>query len=100
MNAILMVRDEKREQTLLYLTRPSLWGLWPFLPLVRRRAGRLPDEGVLFDALRSRNLPGYECTVFHANVYALPTTLPKLLALSKEVYTTPEQIVDAGWVVD
>lgn len=100
MNAIAVIKDEKKQQTLHCLARPNLWGLWPFLPLLRRRTGRLPQEGVLYDTRRARSLPGHEWTVFFSNVFTLPQTIERLLALPKEVYTSAEQIVNAGWVVD
>ena len=94
------VRDEAREQTMSFLAHPREWGLWPFLPLVRRSRGCLPTNGVLFDAMGSRSMPGFEHIVFLVNVYELPETLGRLLAMPKEVYTSAEQILDAGWVVD
>ena len=37
-----------RPHNLLFLRQPRLWPLWPFLPLVRRRAGSdFPLTGIL-----------------------------------------------------
>lgn len=97
---IATVQDEAREQTMYFLAHRREWGLWPFLPLVRRSRGCLPTNGVLFDAMGSRSMPGFEHTIFLVNVYELPETLKELLAVPREVFSSAEQIIDAGWVVD
>jgi hypothetical protein len=89
-----------RERSLLFLTRPDLWPHWPFLPLVRRRPGAPEFYGVAFDALRAAGLPGYSATVFLSNLFELPPTLSGLLALPRECFDAPEEILDAGWSVD
>jgi hypothetical protein len=89
-----------RSRNLLFLTRPELWPLWPFLPLVRRHAGRAEEYGVLLDALGSHGLAGYSATVFVTNLFELPGTLGEFLALPHEAFDTPEEVLDAGWAVD
>ena len=85
---------------LLYIRSPHLWSHWPFLPLVRRpKAGEI-ELGVLADLFGALNLPGYGSTVFLTNLFLLPRRLEDLLALPKETFDTPDEVVGAGWVVD
>ena len=83
----------------LILSTSAAWPVWPFLPVVRRTGG---DEelGVLFDAFGLLRLTGHSGTVFLTNLFTLPPSLPALLALPKEVFDTPEELVAAGWRVD
>ena len=84
---------------LLYLTTPTLWPCWPFLPVVRRRSDR-EDLGVVFDARTAVGLTGFSATVFLANLFALPSTLTGMLALPREVYDSAEELFDRGWRID
>ncbi len=83
----------------LILATPATWPVWPFLPVVRRTGG---DEelGVLFDAFGLCRLTGFSASVFLTNLFTLPPSLLELLALPKEVFDTPEELVAAGWRVD
>jgi hypothetical protein len=90
----------RRERSLLFITQPRLWTLWPFLPLVKRPPGQHEVCGVLFDAMAECGLPGYSATVILTNVFLMPEDRTALLALPKEVFDRPEEIVDAGWYVD
>jgi hypothetical protein len=90
----------EKARNLLFLSTPNLWGVWPFLPLVRRRAGQDEEYGVLYDALHADNTPGFSATVFLANLFALPSTEQELLALPREVFDSAEEIFTAGWRVD
>jgi len=89
-----------RLRHLLFLREPRLWPAWPFLPVVRRRAGGGQDEGVLYDALHAVALPGYSATVFRTNLFLLPPTVGHLLALPREAFDTAEEVYAAGWRVD
>jgi hypothetical protein len=89
-----------RQRDLYFFTHPREWGLWPYLPLVRRRPGIEQELGVLFDALGACDLAGLSATVLLANLFELPRTLDELLVLPKEVFDTPEEMADAGWCVD
>ena len=94
-----MSADQMRTRTLQFVSNPELWQYWPFLPLVRRK-GNEQELGVLYDALHAKNLPGYSCTVFAANLFQLPSTVEEFLALPKEVFDTWEELLAAGWTVD
>jgi hypothetical protein len=87
-----------RERTLLFLTTPALWPMWPFLPVVRRGPGA-EELGVVFDA-RAARLTGYSATVFACNLFALPPDFESFLALPKEVFDAAEELAAAGWCVD
>lgn len=81
------------------LTTPAGWRAWPFLPLVRRCHG-VPELGLRFDALGAAGLTGFSATVFLADLFAPPATLPLLLAVPREVYDAAEEILAAGWRTD
>jgi hypothetical protein len=85
-------------RTVLFLTTPALWALWPFLPVVRRTGGR-EELGVVFDA-RAAGLTGYSSTVFECNLYLLPADLASFLALPHETFDTAQKLAEAGWRVD
>lgn len=90
-----------RSRDLLFFTTPALWPQWPYLPVVRRRASQPePELGVLYDAAGRSGLCGYSATVFLCNVFCLPTSEARLLALPRYVYDTPEELAQAGWTVD
>ena len=83
----------------LVVATPAAWPVWPFLPVVRRTGGE-EELGVLFDAFGLCRLTGFSATVFFTNLFTLPPSLPSLLALPKEVFDTPDELVAAGWRVD
>jgi hypothetical protein len=89
-----------RRRDVYFFTHPRQWGLWPFLPLIRRCPGSEDELGVLFDALGACGLAGHSATVFLSNLFCLPRTLDELLTLPKEVFDAPEELADAGWRVD
>ena len=60
----------ERARQLLYLTTPSLWSVYPFLPLTRPGPG-LPECGMLFDAKETCGLFGFsanEPAAFHCRL--------------------------------
>src|SRR5262245_39679733 len=73
---------------------------WPFLPLVRRRPGRPEECGLLYDLYRLSGRTGYSATVWLCNLFDLPPTEERLLALPKEVYDRAEEVYEADWRVD
>ena len=87
-------------RNLLFLSSPSLWCNWPFLPLIRRRPGQDQEYGVMFDAMSACGVPGFSATVFATNLFELPATLDLFFNLPREVFDTPEEIEAAGWRVD
>jgi len=90
---------EARRRTLHFLSRPDLWPLWPFLPVVRRRNGE-EELGVVYDAMGAAGLTGYSSTVYLTNLFLMPETRDQFLALPHETFDTPEEVADAGWTVD
>jgi len=86
------------DRTLLYLSMPPVWPMWPFLPVVRRTPGRL-ELGVVVDT-RAAGLTGYSSTVFLGNLFFLPNDFSDFIKLSKEVFDSAEELADSGWRVD
>jgi hypothetical protein len=82
------------------VVHPERWPYWPVLPLVRRRDGAEPELGLLYDLRGACGLCGYGSTVFRGNLCFPPATLRELLALPKEVFDSPEELLAAGWRVD
>ena len=93
-------KDPLRTYNLLYLTTPSLWAHWPFLPLMRRREGQEEECGVLCDLMGMSQTPGYSATVFLTNLFFMPPNVNDILSLPKEAHDTPEEIYEADWRVD
>ena len=90
---------ESLTRHLLVVATPALWPVWPFLPVVRRTAGR-EEHGLLFDAMGTASKTGYIASVFACNLFLLPPTFEEFFALPKEVYDTAEELIAAGWRVD
>ena len=90
----------ERARNLLFLSRPTLWPTWPYLPLMRRRPGQEEEYGVLYDAFNVSGKTGYSSTVLLSNLFQVPSTEDELLALPHETYDSPEEIYDADWRVD
>jgi hypothetical protein len=89
---------EERQRNLLYLSTPSLWPVYPFLPVIRCAGGI--RFGLLCDVKGVYGLYGFGSTVFLTNLHRLPQTLPEFLALPKCVFDSSEEVYDAGWRVD
>jgi hypothetical protein len=86
---------------LTFLSTPSLWSQYPFLPVIRRSTvGDCQQLGVLYDAVSASGRYGYSATVFLTNIFTLPQTEAELFALPRIVYDTLEELVDDGWVID
>ena len=83
----------------LVVSTPAAWPAWPFQPVVRHAGGE-EELGVLFDAFGLCRLTGFSATVFLTNLFTLPPSLPALLALPREVFDTPDELLAAGWRVD
>lgn len=89
----------ERERNLYFFGQPDLWMTWPYLPLVRRTAGK-EGYGALCDLFGARGKTGYRATVFMGNLFLLPASEPELLELPKEIFDTLDELYDAGWRVD
>ena len=85
---------------LLILKTPALWPTWPLLAVVRHKPGDEKDLGVLCDFEGLSGKTGFQAVVFLTNIFTLPETLDGLLALPKEEFSTVEDLMSAGWVVD
>jgi hypothetical protein len=92
--------DCDRSRNLLFLSTPTLWPAWPFLPLMRRKPGQEEEYGLLYDALHVSNKTGYSATVLLCNLFSVPRDETAFLAMPKETFDSPEEIFDAGWRVD
>ena len=80
---------------------PSLWPVYPFLPLTRRLPESKETEcGLLYDARGVSGLYGYAATVFRVNLMDIPATEAAFLGQPRYTYDTFEELADAGWVVD
>jgi hypothetical protein len=88
-----------RNRTAMFLANPVLWPCWPFLPVVRRTAGR-EELGVVFDARSACGMTGFSACVFLTNVFALPPTLDAFLALPREAYDSADELFEGGWRID
>lgn len=95
----LMVGRELLARHLFYVTTPTLWDMWPFLPVVRR-TGAKEELGLMFDRRGVRGETGYSATVFAANLFLLPPSFDEFLALPKEVFDSAEELLNAGWRID
>lgn len=89
-----------QQLNLLYMSRPSLWPHWPFLPLIRQKPGGEKECGLLYDAFGLSGRTGFSASVLKCNLFCLPPTEERLLALPREVYDTPEEVFAAGWRTD
>jgi hypothetical protein len=92
--------DRLRARNLRFLSKPSLWPVWPFLPLMRRRPGQEEEYGLLYDAFNVSDKTGYSSTVFLVNLFQAPSAEDDLLALPKETFDSPEEIYEADWRID
>jgi hypothetical protein len=90
----------ERSHNLLFLSTPTLWPAWPFLPLMRRKPGQEEEYGLLYDALHVSHKAGYSATVLLCNLFTIPRDEEELLALPKEIFDAPEEVYEAGWCVD
>jgi hypothetical protein len=100
MPSLIAALEAHPNRNLLFLSSPSLWPSWPYLPVIRRTPGQAEEYGVMFDAMTAMNLTGYSATVFFTSLFGLPRHVDDLLALPKEVFDRPEEIEAAGWRVD
>jgi len=91
--------DAVLSRNLQFISNPSLWNLWPYLPLIRDTTS-VRELGVMVDLHGRVGITGFSATVFLTNLFTLPQQLDELLALPKEVFDTAEELIAAGWRVD
>lgn len=90
--------SDAHDRTVLFLSTPALWPVWPFLPVVRRTHGA-EELGVVFDS-RAAGLTGFSTAVIVCNLFALPPSIEQFLALPHETFDTADELATAGWQVD
>jgi hypothetical protein len=95
-----MTSPTKKPSDLEFIKDPERWPPWPFVPLVKRVGGRLPNAedrtaGVLF-----YGDPPPPYVVHYVLVALLPDTKAEFDALPKTEYPTAEALVADGWQVD
>lgn len=74
------------------IENPDNWPAWPYLPMKRYVEGK---------GLQTRLLwLGRPNTLFEANLFHLPKTKEEFLLLPHQEYSSPEEILQEGWVVD
>ena len=102
-----MMSASKRFQRLagprdfLFFQTPSLWPVYPYLPVVRRHRGRAePELGLLYDAKGKSGTLGYSSTVFLTNLFFVPETEAELFAGPRCVYDSFDDLAKDGWTVD
>lgn len=84
---------------------PQLWPRppgWPFLLLMKKEEDGKIINGLMIDLFRQHGITGYSSTVFISNPRTNPdeTDINKIIeSADKEVYDTPEEVVQAGWVL-
>ena len=84
-----------------YFQNPQLWGCYPFLPVTRQAIGDPEKElGVLYDARGVDGTYGFSSTVFLTNLFSMPRTTAKFIALPRCVYDGFDELASDGWVVD
>ena len=91
--------DPGVQRTVMYLSQPTRWSWWPFLPVIRSSDPQV-EHGFVFDTFHCLGMTGFSATVFKGNIHTLPHGLRELLDLPKEVFNTAEELADAGWRVD
>ncbi len=90
MQTIRQYRRRAGPRDLLYFSRPDLWPLRPFLPVMRYPVSGPPEYGVLYDAVHASGIYGYSSTVYLTNLFTLPPTEAQFLALPHQSYDSPE----------
>ncbi|HEV3117806.1 MAG TPA: hypothetical protein VGY58_12180 [Gemmataceae bacterium] len=100
MNPVSVAERSERQRNLLFLTTPTLWSTWPFLPLMRQRPGCEQEFGVLYDLFHVSGRTGFSNTVFLSNLFLMPRTESEILKLPRESFDTVEEVYAASWRVD
>jgi hypothetical protein len=83
------MRREEEEATIRLAKDPLSWSRWPLLPM-KKRTGREPLLGYLFDEDHSK---GYK--VYEGNIWDCTRT-----GVILGEFATVEDMISDGWVVD
>jgi hypothetical protein len=83
-----------------FFNNPERWPPWPFLPLVKRAAGRLPNAEDRTAGVPFYGDPMQAYVVHYALVSLFLDTKAESNALPKTEYPTAEALVADGWQVD
>lgn len=79
------------------------WPAWPCLPL-KRRNNSLEDKNLGFLLATEEHRRAVEgcgkLRVYHGYIFSLPKTQKQWEDLPRTEYTTVEELLDDGWVVD
>jgi hypothetical protein len=91
------------EQDLQVIKDPGRWGVWPFLPLMRRSADQYGNMNVEFAVMLARN--DTTTTVFHINMIEFQRTLAAapmthIHDFPHTIFDSVEQIIAEGWRID
>ena len=86
--------DKMRVETKEMIETPDNWPQWPFLPIKKRDPkGGMSDCAILWDA------QGYRTTIFKINMFDIHGK-DDLLNSEQVKYSSVDEILDAGWIVD
>lgn len=86
-----MIDQERRLKDQAFISDPDKWPNWPVLPL-KRPIGYEFNCGAL--------IGGRGLRVFEVNIWNLPKTQKEWDAVKDITYTTIDELLDAGWIVD
>lgn len=75
---------------------PQCWPYYPYLSVIRITSNGV-QSGTMVDLFRKHNIPGYSSTIFLCERSECPLSLAHLLSLDREIYDTPEEVIEAGW---
>jgi hypothetical protein len=99
MHAAIPSRRRATTRDFYFFKHPEHWPLRPFLPVIRHVPGDA-ECGLMFDAVGTLGVHGYDCTVFLCNFFELPDTDAEFLTLPRHSYDTLDELADDGWTVD
>lgn len=86
--------DVKEKPDYSFVLNPQKWPNWPFLPMKRYVQNKhLPEFGVIMTRMGLS-------TIFDANLFDLPKTEEGWKALKHKKYSSVEEMLQDGWIVD
>lgn len=91
--------DKPDEVLARFLGLPQLWPEYgSYRALLHLHHPQRRVEGVLIDLFHQYRIPGYSATVWLVPPSRIPNDVQALLQIPKEVFDTPLEIVQAGWL--